>query len=105
MCCSNVHEAEAKFLFENNMADWLAAYVLPYNSKMLDDVMLYAERIGASRGSMVANRDGRITVHINQSHSSSHYKEGMAQYLWNLEVFLVTVLDVDGMGIVRQNVE
>ena len=46
MCCSNVHEAEAKFLFENNMADWLAAYVLPYNSKMLADVMLYAERIG-----------------------------------------------------------
>ena len=46
MCCSDGHEAEAKFLFENNMADWLAAYVLPYNSKMLADVMLYAERIG-----------------------------------------------------------
>ena len=46
MCCSDVYEAEAKFLFENNMADWLAAYVLPYNSKMLADVMLCAERIG-----------------------------------------------------------
>ena len=46
VCCSNIHEAEAKFLFENNMADWLAAYVLPYNSKTLADAMLCAERIG-----------------------------------------------------------
>ena len=46
MCFSDVHEAEAKFFFENNMADWLAAYVLPYNSKTLADVMLFAERIG-----------------------------------------------------------
>ena len=29
----------------------------------------------------------------------------MAQYLWNLEVFLVPVLDVDGLDIARQNVE
>ena len=46
MCCSDVHETEAKFLFESNMADLLAAYVLPYNSKTLADVMLCAERIG-----------------------------------------------------------
>ena len=37
------------------MADWLAAYVLPYNSKTLADVMLCAERIGGIRGSMVAS--------------------------------------------------
>ena len=54
---------------------------------------------------MVANRDSRITDHINQSQCSSHHKEGMAQYLWNSEVFLVPVLDVDGLGIIRQNVE
>ena len=54
---------------------------------------------------MVANGDSKITDHINQSQFSSHHKEGMAQYLWNLEVFLVPVLDVDGVGIVRQNVE
>ena len=46
VCCSDVHEAEAKFLFKNNIADWLAAYVLPYNSKTLADIMLCAERIG-----------------------------------------------------------
>ena len=46
MCCSNVYEAEAKFFFKNNMAGWLAAYILPYNSKMLADVILCAERIG-----------------------------------------------------------
>ena len=28
------------------MAYWLAAYVLPYNSKTLADIMLCAERIG-----------------------------------------------------------
>ena len=54
---------------------------------------------------MVANGDSRITNHINQSQCSSHYKEGMAQYLWNLEVFLASVLDMDGLGIVGQNVE
>ena len=52
---------------------------------------------------MAANGDSRITDHINQC--SSYHKEGMAQYLWNSEVFLVPVLDVDGLGIVRQNVE
>ena len=46
MCCSDVYETGAKFLFENNIVDWLAAYVLPYNSKALADVMLCAERIG-----------------------------------------------------------
>ena len=45
LCYSNIHGAEAKFLFENNMADWLAAYVLPYNSKTPADAMLCAERI------------------------------------------------------------
>ena len=54
---------------------------------------------------MVANGDSRITNNINQSQCSSHHKEGMAQYLWNSEVFLVPVLDVDRLGIVRQNVE
>ena len=61
--------------------------------------------LGASRGSMAANGDSRITDHINQSQYSSYHKEGMAQYLWNSEVFLVPVLDVDRLGIVRQNVE
>ena len=27
VCCTDVQESEAKFLFENNMADWLASYV------------------------------------------------------------------------------
>ena len=61
--------------------------------------------LGASTGSMVANGYSRITDHINQSQCSSYHKEGMAQYLWNSEVFLVPVLDVDKLGIVRQNVE
>ena len=29
VCCTDVEESEAKFLFENNIADWLASYVLP----------------------------------------------------------------------------
>ena len=54
---------------------------------------------------MVVNGDSRTTDRINQSQCSSHHKEGMAQYLWNSEVFLVPVLDVDGLGIIRQSVE
>ena len=54
---------------------------------------------------MVPNRDNRITDHINQSQCCSHHKEGMAQFLWNLEVLLVPASDVDGWGIARQNVE
>ena len=54
---------------------------------------------------MVANRDSRITDHINQSQCSSHHNKGMAQHLWNSEVFLVPVLNVGGLGILRQNVE
>ena len=54
---------------------------------------------------MVPNGDSRITDHINQSPCSSHLKERMAQYLWNSEVFLVPVLDMDGLDIARQNVE
>ena len=61
--------------------------------------------LGASRGSIVANRDSRITDHINQSQCSSHHKEWMTQYLWNLEVFLVPVLDVGGLDTTSQNVE
>ena len=54
---------------------------------------------------MVASEDSRITDHINQSQCSSHHKEEMAQYLWNLEVFLVPVLDVDGLDTTSQNVQ
>ena len=54
---------------------------------------------------MVTSEDSRITDHINQSQCSSHYKEEMAQYLWNLEVFLVLVLDVDGLDTASLNVE
>ena len=54
---------------------------------------------------MVASKDSRITDHINQSQCSSHHKEEMAQYLWNLEVFLVHVLDVDGLDTASPNVE
>ena len=61
--------------------------------------------LGASRGSMVASEDSRIIDHINQSQCSSHHQEEMAQYLWNLEVFLVLVLDVDGLDTVSLNVE
>ena len=46
VCCTDVQECEAKFLFENNMADWLASYVLPYNCPNLCETMLYVERIG-----------------------------------------------------------
>ena len=46
VCCTDVQESEAKFLFENNMADWLASYVLPYNCTSLAETMLCAERIG-----------------------------------------------------------
>ena len=105
MYCFDIHEAKAKFLLENNMADWLAAYILPYNSKMLADVILCAGGLGGARGSMVPNNDSRITDLINQSQYSSHFKERMAQLLWNLEVFLVPVLDMDMLGIAKQNVE
>ena len=54
---------------------------------------------------MVASEDSRITDHINQSQCSSHHKEEMAQYLWNLEVFLVLVLDVDGLVTTSPSVE
>ena len=46
VCCTDVQESEARFLFENNMADWLASYVLPYNCPNLRETMLCAERIG-----------------------------------------------------------
>ena len=45
VCCTDVQESEAKFLFENNMADWLALYVLPYNCPNLRETMLCDERI------------------------------------------------------------
>ena len=54
---------------------------------------------------MVASEDSRITDYINQSQCSSHHKEEMAQYLWNLEVLLVLVLDVDGLDTASLNVE
>ena len=46
VCCTDVQKSEAKFLFKNNMADWLASYVLPYNCVNLRETMLCAERIG-----------------------------------------------------------
>ena len=46
VCYADVQESEAKFLFENNMADWLNSYVLPYNCPNLHETMLCAERIG-----------------------------------------------------------
>ena len=46
VCCTDVQESEEKFLFEKNMADWLALYVLPYNCPNLCKTMLCAERIG-----------------------------------------------------------
>ena len=46
VCCTDVQKSEAKFLFENNMADWLASYMLPYNCTSLAETMLCAECIG-----------------------------------------------------------
>ena len=46
ICCTDVQESEAKFLFENNIADWLALYVLLYNCPNLRETMLCAEQIG-----------------------------------------------------------
>ena len=46
VCCTDVQECEAKFLFENNMVDWLASYVLPCNCPNLREIMLCAEQIG-----------------------------------------------------------
>ena len=45
VCCTDVQESEAKFLFENNMADWLASYILLYSCPNLRETMLCAERI------------------------------------------------------------
>ena len=45
--CRDVHETEAKFIFETNMADWLSALVLPYDCPTLHETMLCAERIGS----------------------------------------------------------
>ena len=47
---------------------------------------------------------GLLTI-LTKAKCSSHIKERMAQFLENLEVFLVPVLDVDGLGIVKQNVK
>ena len=41
-----MQESEAKFLFQNNIADWLASYVLPYICTSLAETMLCVERIG-----------------------------------------------------------
>ena len=46
VCCTDMQEIEAKCLLENNMADWLASYVLPYNCPNLRETMLCAEQIG-----------------------------------------------------------
>ena len=46
VCCVDMQEKEAKFLFENNMSDWLAAYVLLSNCSNLSETILYAEQIG-----------------------------------------------------------
>ena len=43
VCCTDAQESEAKFLFDNNMADWLALYVLPYNCPNQCETMLCAE--------------------------------------------------------------
>ena len=45
--CRDVHETEAKFIFETNMADWLSALVLPYDCPTLHETMLCAKRIGS----------------------------------------------------------
>ena len=45
--CRDVHETEAKFIFETNMADWLSALVLSYDCPMLHETMLCAERISS----------------------------------------------------------
>ena len=29
--CTNMYAAEAKFIFETNMTNWLTLYTLPYN--------------------------------------------------------------------------
>ena len=54
---------------------------------------------------MVSNGDSNITNHINQSQYSSHHKERMVQFLWNLEFFLVPASDVDGRGTAKQSIE
>ena len=43
VCWTDVQKSEAKFLFENNIADWLASYILPYNCPNLGETMLCAE--------------------------------------------------------------
>ena len=43
VCCTDIQESEAKSLFENNMADWLASYILPYKCPNLHETMLCAE--------------------------------------------------------------
>ena len=61
--------------------------------------------LAGSSPSMVPNSDRRITDHINQSQYSSHLKERMALFLLSFEVLLVPILDVDILGIARQNIE
>ena len=58
--------------FENNITDWLAAYCLVYNNKMLVDIMLCAERIGWTSRFMVPKGDSRITKYINQRQCTNH---------------------------------
>ena len=48
ICWMDVQEQEAKFLLENNMSIWLAAYVLPYNCSSLSEKYYVLSRLVGS---------------------------------------------------------
>ena len=81
VCCTDVQESEAKFLFKNNMADWLASYILPYNCPNLRETMLCAEQY---RGNKFTSSSIR---HLQYYSSSSNYTAAPAQALfqWSWE--------------------
>ena len=44
MNCKDITKAEAKFIFEINMSDWLQALILPYRYTNFQGKMLYTEK-------------------------------------------------------------
>ena len=49
--CKDITEAEAKFIFETSMSDWLQALLLLCECTILKETMLCTEGIGSSQQS------------------------------------------------------
>ena len=50
--CKDITEAEAKFIFETSMSNWLQALLLLCKCTILKETMLCTERIGSTQQSI-----------------------------------------------------